>query len=104
VPGELYPVLLQYGQTCEARAPKGKVRASSSAVLKLPRAACRTKPVFGGAAWGLDLCIVGRETGEGSRAQKIGGGDGGVTSALIRPSRFRLRYSRIQAALCAGSR
>ena len=78
VPGELKPVLQQYGQTREASIPRGKVRASS----KGASAPLRENPVFG----------------------RTGCGPGLSTGALTCAARFRLRYSRIHAALRAGSR
>ena len=82
----------------------GKVRASSSAVLKLLREAFRTGPAFAGADCGRGLSFIRPRTFEGSGARTIEGVEGADTGTLVRISRFRLRYSRIQAALCAGSR
>jgi hypothetical protein len=55
-----------------------------------------------GAEKGMLITSRGYTQGSGARAAE--GGVRSDTGALIRISRFRLRYSRIQAALCAGSR
>ena len=83
--------------------PLGKVRVSSNAVLKALRAPFRTNPVAG-VGCGPGLSIIRSRTLEGSGARTIDGVEGIDTGALVCISRFRLRYSRIQAALCAGSR
>ena len=54
--------------------------------------------------WGLGLSMIRRGTREGSGARTIEGRDARDTGALICAARFRLRYSRIQAAFRAGSR
>jgi len=50
------------------------------------------------------LCIMRLGTREGSGARVAESRDGGNTREPTSSSRFRLRYSRIHAALCAGSR
>jgi hypothetical protein len=55
--------------------------------------------MFAGASWGPALSIIRLRTLEGSGARTIEGVEGPDTGALVRISRFRLRYSRIQAAL-----
>jgi len=82
----------------------GKGCASSSAVLKLLRADLRTNPVLRGVGCGPDLSIIGRAVGEGSGARTPEGVNGSDAGACICPTRFRLRYSRIHAALRARSR
>ena len=104
MPGELYPVLSQYGHTWEARTPAGKVRARSSAVLNLLRTRFPATLVFAVAGWGPELSVDVGKTREGSGARTIAGGDGRNTGEDVCPTRFRLRYFRIQAARCAGSR
>ena len=81
----------------------GKDRASSNAFLKLLLASFRTKPVFGSAGCALGLSMIRRGTHEGSGERTLEGTDTRNTSALICAARFRLRYSRIQAAFRAGS-
>ena len=88
----------------EARTPNGKGRASSKAVLKLLPVPSRTDPVFGRAGRGLGLFMIRQGTLEGSGIRTMEGDDASDTGALIFAARFRLRYSRIQAALRAGSR
>ena len=84
--------------------PLGKARARSNALLKLLPAGLSTNPVFAGASWGPALSTIRLRTLERSGARTIEGVEGTATGALICPKRFRLRYSRIHAALCAGSR
>jgi len=57
--------------------------------------------VFGGAGWGPGLFIISRGMLEGSGARTIEDVERTDTGALVRISRLRLRYSRIQAALRA---
>ena len=71
---------------------------------ELVRAPFRTNPAFAVVERLLGFSIVRPETLEGSGARTIEGVEGTDTGAVVRISRFRLRYSRIQAALCAGSR
>jgi eukaryotic-like serine/threonine-protein kinase len=59
--------------------------------------------VFAGAGWGPELSTVLGDTRQGSGAGTLGDADRNDAGALICPKRFRLRYSRIQAALCAGA-
>jgi hypothetical protein len=61
----------------------------------------RATPLFAGAGGGPELSIVFGETRKGSGAGTLGDAD---RNDAVFPRRFRLRYSRIQAALCAGSR
>jgi len=84
--------------------PNGKVRASCSAVLKVIRAPFRENPVFGGKFWGSELPIVLGDTRGGSGVHTLEVADVNDAGSLVFPVRFRLRYSRIHAALCAGSR
>jgi len=88
----------------EARTPKGKGRASSRAVLKLLRAFFWTNPLLGCVDGKLDLSTGCFEMTEGSGASKTEVLDGRDVGAPTCPLRFRRRYFRIHAALCAGSR
>jgi len=54
--------------TWEARSPRGNVRASSGAVLKLLRGRFCATTVFLAKGWGPELSIVFGETREGSGA------------------------------------
>jgi len=72
--------------------------------LKLLPAGFRTNPVFGDMGCGPLRSIVGQMVREVSGARAAEGGVRSDTGALVRISRFRLRYSRIHAALRAGSR
>jgi len=74
------------------------------AVLKLLRACFRATSVFAGASWGPELPIAFWDTRGGSDARTPEDTAGSNAGALTRSTRFRLRYSRIQAALCAGLR
>ena len=59
---------------------------------------------FGAGGWVSDLSIICHETRGRSGARTREAVDGTTAGVSPRPKRFRLRYSRIQAALCAGSR
>jgi len=62
------------------------------------------KPELAGAGCRLGLSIIRRGMFEGSGARGTESGVRSDTGALVRIPRFRLRYSRIHAALSAGSR
>ena len=81
----------------------GKVRARSSAVLKRLRGRFCEVLVFAGAGWGPELPIALWDDRGGSGARTPEGADRNVAGAPAFPTRFRLRYSRIHAALSAGS-
>ena len=75
-------------------------------MLHLPslRGPFRANPVFAGAGWGPELPIVFGDTRRGSGARTTEDAARNDAGAPVFPRRFRLRYSRIQATLCAGSR